>query len=170
VYHNLTETDTRPGQEADLISPDNHAGFRILTQGGNSAKTPLILVAAMLLLSAGCGGKEQDLRVDQLTPGELTYVTRIVTLERAKAVTLVDRTTGDALLDSLAAAWGDSSLERTLAGMTTDPVRARQVNELLQRLLTAEQDSLVKAPRPDRLQAPLPTTLPEIRPESQSGY
>lgn len=148
-----------------MISHRYPAGFRILTHRGNAAKTLLVLVAAMLLLSAGCSDEGTDLQVDQLTPGELTYVTRIVTLERAKAVTLVDRKTGDALLDSLAAAWGDSSLEKTLAGMTTDPVRARLVNELLERLLVAEQDSLVQAPRPDRLQAPLPEDLPEFRPE-----
>ena len=39
---------------------------------------------------------------------------RMVTLERAKAVALADREQGEALLDSLAAAWGDSFVAATL--------------------------------------------------------
>ena len=73
---------------------------------------------------------------------------------------LADRSVGDALLDSLAAVWGDSSLVETEAGVPGDPARAAAVGRLLQRILEAELDSLVLAPRPDRLSAPLPDPEP----------
>lgn len=148
-----------------MIPHDVRAGFRILTHAPHAAKATLAVATALIVLGAGCGEDKSPLAVDQLTPGELTYVTRVVTLERAKAVTLVDRPAGNALLDSLAAAWGDSSLEKTRAGLPTDPLRARLVNELLERLLVAEQDSLIQAPRSDRLRAPLPQPLPPNPPE-----
>ena len=69
---------------------------------------------------------------------------------------------GDVLLDSLAVAWGDSSLEKTLAAAPAHPVRAIQVNDLLKRILEAELDSLIEAPRPDRLSAPLSEPLAEL--------
>ncbi len=79
----------------------------------------------------------------------------MVVLERAKAVALVDRPRGDALLDSLAAAWGDSSLERTLAGLPRDPDRAPSPwARSWPASCEAEQDSLVPGPAPDRLARP----------------
>ncbi len=133
------------------------AGTCILVHRSLAAK--LMLAAGMILVGlvqAGCRDEDPSLRLDQLRPGERTYIQRIVTLERAKAVALVDRTLGRTLLDSLATAWGDSSEQETLAGIPTDPTRARLVNELLGRILAAEEDSLLAAPRPRRLQAPLP--------------
>lgn len=117
---------------------------------------PVLLAAFVLPVLAGCGDDPAGLGLDDLTPGERRYVERMVVLERAKAVGLVDRPRGDALGDSLAAAWGDSALERTLAGLPDDPRRAAAVGRLLVGILLAEQDSLVFAPRPDRLAAPLP--------------
>ncbi len=105
----------------------------------------------------GCNHEQTKLDLDQLHPGERRYIERIVTLERAKAVALVQRAEGTALLDSLAVAWGDSARTETLADAPVDPIRAQLVNELLNRILEAEQDSLVEAPRPDRLHAPLPS-------------
>jgi len=118
----------------------------------------LILAAAAGL--AGCGDADRPLTVADLTPGEALYVQRVVVLERAKAVALVDRAAGDALLDSLAAAWGDTALDATAAGIPREPERAALVADLLGRLLVAEQDSLTLAPRPDRLGAPLPPPAP----------
>jgi hypothetical protein len=116
-----------------------------------------VAVALLLLAVAGCAPDEGgELAVADLTRGEALYVQRMVVLERAKAVGLRDRELGVALLDSLAAAWGDSALERTIAGLPDDPRRAEAVGRLLSGILLAEQDSLVQAPRPDRLTAPLP--------------
>ncbi len=134
-----------------------HAATCILDHRSLAAK--LMLATGMILVClalAGCGDKETSLRLDQLRPGERAYIQRVVTLERAKAVALTDRTLGLVLLDSLASAWGDSSEQETLAGIPTEPTRARLVNELLGKILAAEEDSLLAAPRPDRLQAPLP--------------
>lgn len=142
-----------------MTRPGPRVRWCILDHSHPAAKA--MLACAFLLAGlapAGCGHKEKPLSLDQLRPGERTYIERVVTLERAKAVTLVDRARGQALLDSLASAWGDSSKQETLAGMPQDPTRARLVNDLLGRILAAEQDSLLDAPRPDRLQAPLPET------------
>ena len=116
---------------------------------------PVPLAVLLLLAAVGCEQGDEPGLAD-LTPGERLYVERMVVLERAKAVGLADRGQGNALLDSLAAAWGDSSLERTIAGLPDDPQRAAAVGRLLSGILLAEQDSLVNAPRPDRLAAPLP--------------
>ena len=122
-----------------------------------SARTcRLIPVAVLLLAAAGGCDQGEDLDLADLTPGEFLYVERMVVLERAKAVALSDREQGIALLDSLVAAWGDSALERTIAGLPGEPRRAAAVGRLLTGILLAEQDSLVNAPRPDRLAAPLP--------------
>ncbi|MFO7608529.1 MAG: hypothetical protein R6X35_04935 [Candidatus Krumholzibacteriia bacterium] len=121
---------------------------------------PVLLAVCVLPALAGCGGDPAGLGLDDLTPGEHRYVERMVVLERAKAVGLVDRPRGAALGDSLAAAWGDSALERTIAGLPADPRRAAAVGRLLAGILLAEQDSLVFAPRADRLAAPLP--LPAV--------
>ncbi len=113
----------------------------------------------LLLAAAGCGPGDRDLSYDELTGAEALYVRRMVVLERAKAVGLADRARGAALLDSLAAAWSDSALERTIAGLPDDPYRAAAVGRLLSGILLAEQDSLVLAPRADRLAAPLPAPV-----------
>jgi len=123
-----------------------------------------VAVAACLLTGlyagTGCEKSEAVLSADDLTDGERRYIDRVITLERARAVALDDRPAGEALLDSLAAAWGDSSLPETVAGLPDDPRRAAAVGDLLSRLLIAEQESLILAPRPDRLQAPWPRTDP----------
>ena len=113
-----------------------------------------LLVA--LPLAAGCNDQEARLQVQDLGPGERYYVTRMVTLERAKAVALADSAAGRALLDSLARAWGDSSLDLARRAASRDPARSQAVNQLLLDLLEAERDSFLLAPRPDRLSAPLP--------------
>lgn len=113
--------------------------------------------ALWLLAVAGCapeGGR--PLRLSDLTPPERLYVTRFVTLERARAVALVDPGRGEALLDSLAVSWGDSSLAAARAALPADPRRQALLHGLLGRILRAEQDSLLDAPRPGRLGAPLP--------------
>jgi hypothetical protein len=117
--------------------------------------------ALSLLAGAGCGPDGgRPLRLADLTAPERAYVTRFVVLERARAVALVDRTTGDALLDSLAAAWGDSSLAGAQAALPADPRRQALLHGLLGRILLAEQDSLLDAARPGRLDAPLPDPPP----------
>ena len=73
---------------------------------------------------------------------------------------LIDRPTGNAILDSLAIAWGDSARQETSRGLPGDPIRAGQVGDLLRRILEAETDSLTHAGRPDRLILPLPDPLP----------
>jgi hypothetical protein len=128
-------------------------------------RLPAALLATVLALAAvpGCGSGGDDLALDDLTPGEARYVERMVVLERLKAVGLNDRDLALVLADSLSAAWGDSALERTIAGLPRDPRRAAAVGRLLSGLLLAEQDSFVLAPRADRLAAPLPE--PEPLPE-----
>ncbi|MBU8871570.1 MAG: hypothetical protein KOO60_11960 [Gemmatimonadales bacterium] len=124
-----------------------------------------IVLLSCLLSAMGCRQEKPDLELKDLTTAENLYLTRIVVLERAKAVTLVDRKTGTALLDSLAAAWGDTSLATALAGAPANPSRSARVHELLIRVLKAERDSLLKAPRPDRLAAPLPDPPPDDKNE-----
>lgn len=121
-----------------------------------------LLAACVLATLAGCEKGASRLDLDDLGPGERRFVERMVVLERAKAVGLVDRPRGDALCDSLAVAWGDSALERTIAGLPGDPRRAAAVGRLLAGILLAEQDSLLLAPRPDRLAAPLPPPAPAV--------
>lgn len=118
------------------------------------------LLPAVLCLAAGCGDdSEADLVLSDLTDAELMFVRRVVVLERARAVALQDRPVGNALLDSLALSWGDSSLSETRAAMPEDPQRAARVGRLLTAMLAAEQDSFVTAARPDRLSAPLPVPV-----------
>lgn len=107
-------------------------------------------------LLAACSSEETPLSEQDLTPAERTYVQRLVTLERAKAVALNDRDRGGALLDSLSAAWGDSALPETRALVPADPTRSRLLYDYLLQVLIAEKDSLMDAPREDRLSAPLP--------------
>ncbi len=129
------------------------------------AKHGLALLAAAGTLAAGCGKGEPRLAVADLTPGELVYVHRVVILERAKAVALMDQPLGETILDSLAAAWGDSSLERTLELAPAEPDRAVLVNDLLLRILETEEDSLMEAPRADRISMPLPDPAEDPQPE-----
>lgn len=127
-----------------------------------SRRLPAALLASVLALAAapGCGSGDGDLSLADLTEGEARYIERMVVLERLKAVGLDDRDLALVLADSLAAAWGDSALERTIAGLPRDPRRAAAVGRLLSGLLLAEQDSLVLAPRADRLADPLPEPAP----------
>nr|MEE4267892.1 hypothetical protein [Candidatus Krumholzibacteria bacterium] len=119
-------------------------------------------------LVAGCdSGDPPPLTLEDLTPDEYLYIQRFVTLERAKAVAVVDRPTGDALLDSLATAWGDSAQRDTEALAPGDPRRAKLVHQLLFDILDTEVDSLVNAPRPDRLHQPLPRPLSPEEKESR---
>ena len=128
------------------------------------------MVAALLLAATGCENEKSQLALTDLSEDEYRYVERMVVLERAKAVALIDRPAGDALLDSLAAAWGDSSLVETWAGVPDDPVRSEAVATLLRGVLAAEKDSLMAAPRADRLRQPLmepPPPAPVTSPEDE---
>ncbi len=130
---------------------------RILDHGLKLAKGLVMLGVALAMTPlVGCRDTKTSLGLDQLKPGERFYIERVVTLERAKAVALNDRKQGEAILDSLNTVWGSDSLAETLTGIPKDPTRARLVNELLILILEAEKDSLITAPRPDRLNAPLP--------------
>jgi len=114
---------------------------------------------AILLLASclpACHNGEKTLHLKDLTPAERRYVVRFVTLERARAVAMVNSERGQALLDSLAAAWGDSSLAETEHGLSSRPRRAAAVQDLLVRILDAERDSLLHVPEARRLAAPLP--------------
>ncbi|MBC8424501.1 hypothetical protein H8E07_10290 [bacterium] len=127
-------------------------------------RLPRLGLLALLAL-AGCRDGNDALRLADLEPAEERYITRFVILERARAVALVDRAAGDALLDSLAASWGDSALVETLAALPDTPRRQAQIHALLEAILTAEEDSLLAAPAARRLHAPLsdppPAPLPE---------
>ncbi len=114
----------------------------------------LTLLIPALFLSA-CEKPEQELKLGDLTSPEHTYIERIVILERAKAVALVDRDLGNAVLDSLSLAWGDSSEAATAAMAPVEPLRCEAVHDLLNRILISERDSLVQAPYVYRLAIPL---------------
>lgn len=135
-----------------------------------SRRFPLALMTAAVIMAAGCEKDETPLNFSDLTAGESLYIERVVLLERAKSVALIDRVAGEALFDSLAAAWGDSSLAQTVSGAPTNPVRAAKVAELLRRVITVEQESLKVSPGLNRLALPLPDPpppLPEVEePES----
>jgi len=115
-----------------------------------------ILCPVLLMSGGGCrNDNARPLRLDDLSPEEHRFVTRFVVLERARAVALVDRETGDALLDSLAAAWGDSALAQARADQPDDTKRQAALQTLVASILDAEEDSLVLAPEARRLGAPL---------------
>jgi hypothetical protein len=120
------------------------------------------LVALLAVLGCDRGPKELEYR--QLHPAERLYVERFLVLERARAVALADPARGVALLDSLAVAWGDTAEAQARAALPSDPRRAALVQDLVRRLLEAEADSLLLAPHPRRLQAPLPTPAPRREP------
>lgn len=124
---------------------------------------------AACLLVAGCEKKPSPLVLDDLNEGETTLLTRLIILERAKALALVDRPAGQAVLDSLAVAWGDSTTEQTLAGAPRDATRAHAVGQLYSRVFAAEHDSLQAHDGRRELTAPLPDpTAPaeDIGPEN----
>ncbi len=121
-----------------------------------------------VLLLGGCRDGKRPLRLADLTPAEEQYITRFVTLERARAVVLVDREAGDALLDSLAASWGDSSLVEAQAALTGDANRLEKLHTLLSMILDAEEDSLLAAPVARRLHAPVLDPPPQAPPPDVS--
>lgn len=118
------------------------------------------LTLALAACLWGCQASTETLQLSDLTPAERQYIDRFVTLERARAVALVEAERGAALLDSLAAAWGDSSLAVTRRNLPRLPDRMAALNELLARILNAERDSLLLAPEARRLLAPLPDPPP----------
>jgi hypothetical protein len=115
---------------------------------------PAFASIVVLTLLASC--REAPLDLDDLTPAEREFVTRYVVLERARAVALAEPTSGTALLDSLAAAWGDSANVVARKQVPPRAARAAAVYDLLGRILVAESDSLAHAPLARRLTAPLP--------------
>ena len=128
-----------------------------------SGLLPILMVTALFV---GCNQNQSPLEIDDLNAGERVFLERYVVLERARAVVLADPVLGVALLDSLAAAWGDSAAveaeERAEIEeeIRLDPERAALLQNLITRVLTAESDSLIHAPRPDRLDDPLPQPAP----------
>jgi hypothetical protein len=114
----------------------------------------------LAIFLASCESKPESLQLDDLNRAEFQYVERFVTLERARAVALVDAPLGSALLDSLATTWGDSALAETRRDLPQEPHRIAAVHDLLLRILDAERDSLVKTPAVARLKAPLPDPTP----------
>jgi hypothetical protein len=122
---------------------------------------PALLILALSLFQGACDRSEKPLQLGDLSSGEYTYIERIIILERVKAVALNDRDLGNTLLDSLTLAWDDSVESQTGKLISTDPHRSKTVHELLLRILVAENDSLVEAPLPRRISAPLPDPLAE---------
>lgn len=108
-----------------------------------AALAALSILPVLVLAAAGCAERSRPLTPSELNGDEALYVTRIIVLERVKARLLTDPLRGAALGDSLATAWGDSALPRTLDLAPDDPARAADVHELLLRLLAAEHDSLL---------------------------
>ncbi len=117
---------------------------------------PIAPIAFVLAGLTACQHDPQPLTLDDLSPSETRYVTRFVQLERARAVALADPERGTALLDSLAAVWGESAAADARTLLPVGPVRAAAVHDLLARILRTEQDSLIIAPSPRRLAEPLP--------------
>lgn len=123
-------------------------------------RIPSLILLALLAPLSSCREEPRPLAMADLSPAEREYVSRFVVLERARAVALSDRPAGEALLDSLAAAWGDSALARAEAALSSDTARLAAFHDLLARILEAEEDSLLQAPVPSRLTAPLPPPAP----------
>lgn len=126
----------------------------------------LLILLPVLIPVAGCEKNDAPLALNDLSGDEFIFVERMVILERAKTAALLDRETGDALLDSLAAAWGDSSFPLTLVGAPRDPIRSEAVSALLRRVIEAEQESLLASNGLERLNQPLPEPEPEPEPEA----
>jgi len=117
----------------------------------------------------GCEKKQSPLVLEDLDEGETELLTRLIILERAKSLALVDRPAGQALLDSLAVAWGDSIGEETVAGAPSNATRAHEVGQLYSRVFSAEHDSLLAHDGRRELTAPLPdppAPAEDIEPET----
>lgn len=121
-------------------------------------------LALLLLAAGGCRDESRPLRLGDLSLAERLYVERFVVLERARAVALVDAAAGDAVLDSLAAAWGDSALSEARAALPDDAERQAALHDLVAGILDAEEDSLVLAPYARRLAAPVVDPPPQEAP------
>ena len=128
----------------------------------------LPLLLAGLAWASGCEKDDAPLAMADLSGAEYVFVERMVLLERAKAAALEDRANGDVLLDSLAVAWGDSSMVLTLAGAPKDPIRSEAVGTLLRRVIQAEQESLLTNSGFDRWLLPLPEPAPDPAPDPES--
>ena len=132
-----------------------------------------LTISISALLFSGCDQPEKELQLVDLTSAEYTYVQRLVVLERAKAIALHDRDLGNTVLDSLSEAWGDSVEAETAALSPSDPIRSREVHDLLKRVVSAEKDSLMLSPTVLRLSAPLalpvetPLPLADSDPQDQ---
>jgi hypothetical protein len=135
-------------------------GNTTMTTRFPSCPALFLLLLPCLFTAVGCEEPDDPLTLDDLSGAEYVFVERMVILERAKAAALFDREAGTAILDSLALAWGDSSLPKTLAGAPQDPHRSEAVAELLRRVLQAEQESLATGTPGDRLSSPLPGPAP----------
>jgi hypothetical protein len=125
-----------------------------------------LLLLPVLIPVTGCGKNDAPMALSVHSGDEFIFVERMVILERAKTAALLDRQIGDAILDSLAAAWGDSSFPLTIVGAPRDPLRSEAVGTLLRRVLEAEQESLLTSTGLDRLDQPLPEPKPEPEPEA----
>ncbi len=117
--------------------------------------TSIILLSTLLLLGS-CDKQDQPLQLSDLSASERLYFERVIAMERARTLGLIYRDVGEALLDSLGVAWGDSIGPEIRAGLTSDPYRSQALGELLLRVVTAEQDSLKWDPGTSRLHMPLP--------------
>lgn len=118
----------------------------------------------ILIALSGCQEKSDELNIQDLTENETTVLNRYITLERARSVAIVDSLTGNALLDSLNSAWGDSSLGETVSLLPKNPTRLSAFHKLLVRVLDSERDSLLLSPTADRLLHPLPDIKLEEKP------
>ena len=121
---------------------------------------PTRQILPLLVILVGCQADPAQFTVDDLSSAELQVVTQYIVLERARVIALADPENGVAILDSLAAAWGDSAAVAAQSKLSIEPARAALVHNLIQRLLEAEADSLVNAPYARRLSEPLPEPAP----------
>ncbi|MBT4292789.1 hypothetical protein HOD41_08865 [bacterium] len=128
------------------------------------SKKYIFPVLFILIALTGCQEESDDLNIQDLTENETIVLNRYITLERARAVAIVDSLTGTAMLDSLNTAWGDSSLAETIALLPQQPTRLSAFHKLLVRVLDSERDSLLLAPVAERLLHPLPDIEPEEKP------
>ncbi len=124
-----------------------------LKKTGSFSLILTILLLAMLI--SACNPAEEELQLADLSADEHTYVSRLIILERAKAIALNDRELGNTVLDSLAQAWGDSAQYRTADLAPVQPRRSQAVHDLLKRIVQSEKDSLILSPTLQRLRAPL---------------
>ena len=121
---------------------------------------PTRQILPLLVILVGCQADPAQFTVDDLSSAERQVVTQYIVLERARVIALADPESGVAILDSLAAAWGDSAAVVAQSKLSIEPARAALVHDLIQRLLEAETDSLVHAPYARRLGEPLPEPAP----------